>query len=297
MYVSWLPENIRDFDWQQFGITVFHSIIYIILVLAVARFTYAVIVYLLKRMMKNRSNKAKSVTDERKINTMFSLIQSVVFYLFTFTVFLHILQRVFDFDTGTLLASAGVLGVAVGFGAQSLVKDIIGGFFIVFEDQYQVGEMISVGEFTGTIEEIGIRATRIRAWSGELHIIPNGNISAVTNFNRGKMLAKVEIPISYEEDLERVMKKMNQVCEGASEEFADKIVEPPLVQGVIQFGERNVVLRVIAFAQPGEQFPLERELRRKIHKALLEEGIKMPQPQQVILGDPDDSSRLKPSGG
>ncbi|KUO73523.1 MAG: mechanosensitive ion channel protein MscS [Desulfosporosinus sp. BRH_c37] len=284
MNVSWVPKNIRDINWQNFGLSALNTVIYIVVILVVARLAYGLLIFLLRRMLVDR--KVKHLLDERKANTIFSLLRSLLFYGITFTVFLHTLKRVFNFDTGTLLASASVLGVALGFGSQSLVKDIIGGFFILFEDQFSVGELVKTGEFTGTIEETGIRTTRIRAWGGELHIIPNGSITAVTNFSRGKMLAKVEIQIPYDEDLDRAMGVMSTVCEEVSAEFGEKIVEAPTVQGVTQFGERNVVLRVIAFTQPGEQWSLERELRRRIHSAFLKEGIRTPQFQSVIVTDP-----------
>lgn len=284
MNVSWLSENFSDFSWQSLGFFALNKVLYIVVILVVARLAYGVLIYALRRMLVER--KGRHLLDERKANTLFSLIRSTLFYVITFTVLLHTLQRIFNFDTGTLLASAGVLGVALGFGSQSLVKDIIGGFFILFEDQFAVGELVKAGDFTGTIEETGIRTTQIRAWGGELHIIPNGSITAVTNFSRGKMLAQVEIQIPYDEDLDRAMGVMSAVCEAVSAEFGDKIIEAPTVQGVTQFGERNVVLRVIAFTKPSEQWSLERELRRRIHSAFLREGIRTPQFQSIIVTDP-----------
>jgi small-conductance mechanosensitive channel len=284
MNISWIPENISDLDWNKVGLAALYTVLYIIVILVVARVVYGLLIYLLRRMLVDR--KGKYLLDERKANTLFSLLRSTLFYVITFTVFLHILKRLFNFDTGTLLASASVLGVALGFGSQSLVKDIIGGFFILFENQFSVGELVKTGEFTGTIEETGIRTTHIRAWGGELHIIPNGSITAVTNFSRGKMLAQVEIQIPYDEDLDLAMGVMSAVCEEVSLEFGDKIIEAPTVQGVTQFGERNVVLRVIAFTQPSEQWSLERELRRRIHSAFLREGIRTPQFQSIIVTDP-----------
>jgi len=288
MNFSWIPKNISGFDWNELGLSVLYIILYIVVIIVVARVTYGLLIYLLRRMLVDR--KGKHLLDERKANTIFSLLKSSLFYVISFTVFLHVLKRLFNFDTGTLLASASVLGVALGFGSQSLVKDIIGGFFILFENQFSVGELVKTGEFTGTIEETGIRTTHIRAWGGELHIIPNGSITVVTNFSRGKMLAKVEIQIPYDEDLDRAMGVMSAVCKEVSAEFGEKIIEAPTVQGVTQFGERNVVLRVIAFTQPDEQWSLERELRRQIHSAFLKEGIRTPQFQSVIVTDPLKSS-------
>jgi len=270
----WSATQWQQIDWTDLGRWGLHAFVYIAVVLAVARVAYAVLVYLLRRLLIER--KGTKLLNERKANTLYPLLRSIAFYLITFTVLLHVLDRVFNFRTETLLASAGVLGVALGFGSQSLVKDVIGGFFILFEDQFAVGEYIKAGEFGGIVEEIGLRATRLRDWGGELHIIPNGSIVAVTNYNRGKMRALVDIQVPYDEDLDRAMDVMHQACAEVAGEFAERLVEPPTVQGVIQFGERNAVLRVTAYTKANEQWALERELRRRIHKAFRREGIRVP---------------------
>ncbi|WP_088188680.1 mechanosensitive ion channel family protein [Desulfosporosinus sp. FKA] len=288
MNVSWLPHNITGLNWQDLESFVLNSLLYIVVLLILARLAYGLLIYFLRRMLVER--KGKILLEDRKANTLFSLLRSISFYLMTFLVGLQILQRLFNFPTGTLLASASVLGVALGFGSQSLVKDMISGFFILFENQFSVGDYVKIGEFSGTVEETGVRTTHLRAWGGELHIIPNGSITAVTNFSRGKMLANVEIQIPYEEDLEKAMDVMRAVCEEVTAEFGEKIVEAPTVQGITQFGERNVVLRVIAFTKPDEQWELERELRRRIHSAFLKEGIQTPRFQSVIITDPTKGS-------
>ncbi|EGW39002.1 mechanosensitive ion channel family protein [Desulfosporosinus sp. OT] len=275
MNFTWIPDKLSDFDWHKIGMSALNTLLYIAVILVVARIAYGLLIYLLRRMLVER--KGKQLLDERKANTIFSLLRSMAFYVITFTVVVHILKRLFNFDTGTLLASASVLGVALGFGSQSLVKDMIGGFFILFEDQFSVGEYVQVGEFSGIVEETGIRATHLRDWGGELHIIPNGSITAVTNFSRGKMRALVDIQIPYDENLDHAREVMNSVCEVVSTEFGEKIIEAPTVQGIIQFGDLNVVLRIVGFTHPNEQWGLERELRRRIHSAFLEEGIRTPQ--------------------
>lgn len=283
MIRTWFEDALIGVEWQKLGAAALNSFIYIVVILIIARLAYGVVIYLLSRMLLH--HKGKKILNERKANTMFSLLRSLSFYLITFTAVLHTLQHLFNFDTGTLLASASVLGVALGFGSQSLVKDIIGGFFILFEDQFSVGDYVQTGQFSGIVEETGIRATHLRDWGGELHIIPNGSITAVTNFSRGKMRALVDIHVPYDEDLDRAMQVIHSVCETVGKEFGDKIIDPPTVQGVIQFGERNAVLRVVAFTKPNEQWDLERELRRQIHSAFLREGIRTPQ-QNFYITDP-----------
>ncbi|AFM43527.1 small-conductance mechanosensitive channel [Desulfosporosinus acidiphilus SJ4] len=284
MNVSWFPKNITSMNWRELEFLILNNLLYIVELLILARVTYSLLIYFLRRMLVQR--KGKILLEERKANTLFSLLRSMSFYLLTFLVALQILKHLFNIGSGSIVASAGVLGVALGFGSQSLVKDMISGFFILFENQFSVGDYVKIGEFIGTVEETGVRTTHLRAWGGELHIIPNGSITAVTNYSRGKMLANVEIQIPYEEDLERAMDVIRAVCEEVTVEFGEKIVEAPTVQGITQFGERNVVLRVIAFTKPDEQWGLERELRRRIHSAFLKEGIQTPRFQSVIITDP-----------
>jgi small conductance mechanosensitive channel len=279
---NWLLVWLAGLNWLEIGKRVLDSLLYILEILIIARLSYCLIVFLLKRAFKRRG---KFFLNNRKVDTIFPLLRSIAFYIITFTVLISILKKVLNFDTGTLLASASVLGVALGFGSQSLVKDIIGGFFILFEDQFSVGEYVKVGELSGVVEEVGLRATRLRDWGGELHIIPNGYINAATNFNRGKMRALVDIHVPYDEDLDRAMEVMHTVCDDVGREYAEKWIEPPTVQGIIQFGERHALLRVIAYTKPNEQWDLERELRRRIHKAFLTEGIRIPQPQNYIISD------------
>ena len=215
---NWLIISLVELNWYELGKNLLGSLLYIVEILVIARLSYFILVYLLRRAL---NRKGGLFQNNRKANTIFPLLRSIAFYVITFSVLLNILEHVFNFKTGTLLASASVLGVALGFGSQSLVKDIIGGFFILFEDQFSVGEYVKVGEFSGVVEEVGLRATRLRDWGGELHIVPNGYINAVTNFNRGKMRALVDIYIPYDEDLDRAMAVMHSVCEDTGREFVE----------------------------------------------------------------------------
>lgn len=275
MNISWLWDKIYNFNWYDIGSSLLSSLLYLVVMLIIARLVYSLIVYFLRRVLVER--KGNKILDERKAHTMFSLLKSVAFYLIAFSVIVHGLNHLFNFNTGALLASASILGVALGFGSQSLVKDMIAGFFILFEDQFSVSEYVEAGDFSGIVEETGIRATRLRDWGGELHIIPNGSITTVTNFSRGKMRALVDVPVPYGENIDHIIEVMESVCQSVCAEFGEKIVEAPNVQGIVKFGEFNVVIRIVAFTRADEQWGLERELRRRIHSAFLQEGIRTPQ--------------------
>src|SRR5690625_635199 len=138
--------------------------------------------------------------SDRREKTLHKLLDNTLVYSIYIIVFMTILQTL-GVKVGALLAGAGVAGLAIGFGAQSLVKDIIAGFFIVFEDQFSVGDYVSVSGAEGTVEEIGLRTTKIKSWTGERFVIPNGNISEVINYSIHNGLAIVDINIPYESDI------------------------------------------------------------------------------------------------
>jgi len=253
------------------------------------------------KVFKPRDNKL--YIDERRILTLKTLTKSILRYVTYFIVGFTILGQLAELaktDLKGFLAGAGLLGVALGFGAQSLVKDIITGFFIILENQYAVGEYITTGSFSGFVEEIGLRVTRLRDWGGEYHIIPNGQISTVTNFSRGSMRAVVEVGIAYEEDVDRALGVMNSVAETVRRDMQNVIVEGPEVLGVVNFGPSEVIIRTIAKTKAMEQWVVERELRKRFKEAFDREGIEIPYPRRVVISqgpEPDRRERAKPQVG
>lgn len=216
----------------------------------------------------------------RRAQTLESLMKNMITYLVFFMAGVMVLQ-IFNVNTSAILASAGILGLAVGFGAQHLVKDIISGFFILFEDQFAVGDYVEAGGVTGVVEEIGLRTCKIRKWTGQLHIIPNGEITKVTNYNRGHMMAVATVGIAYEEDIDRAMEVLRRECEVAQREITS-IMEMPVVQGVVALGDFSVSIRTVARTVPGDQWSVERELLRRFKNALDREGIEIPYPRRVV---------------
>jgi len=215
-----------------------------------------------------------------KMQTLGTLVNSVLTYGIFFIAGLMILET-FNINTTAILASAGVLGLAVGFGAQNLVRDIISGFFIIFEDQFRVGEFVEAGGATGVVEEIGLRTTKIKRWTGHLEIIPNGSIAKVVNYSRSNMLAVCVVGVAYEMDIDKAQEVLRSISEKAYQEI-DAIVEVPIVQGVIEIADSSVNIRVIARTVPGEQWAVERDLLARFKKGLDEAGIEIPHPRRVI---------------
>lgn len=234
----------------------------------------------------------KLYLDEKRTITLRSVTKSFVRYAIYFLALYFIIGQ-FTNKTGAILTGAGILGLAVGFGAQNLVRDVITGFFILLENQFAVGEFVKIGNFQGIVEELGLRVTKLRDWGGELHVIPNGQIKEVTNYNRGSMRALVEVGIAFEEDIDRVMELMKRVCDNISGEMKDVIVEGPEVVGVVALNQSEVVIRVIAKTKPMEQWAVERELRRRLKNAFDRENIVIPYPKSIMVTPGEGPSKGK----
>jgi small-conductance mechanosensitive channel len=217
--------------------------------------------------------------DPRRTRTIGKLVSNVLSYTINFITILLILSQL-GFDLLPLLAGAGVVGLAIGFGAQSLVKDVITGFFIIFEDQYAVGDLIQTGDMKGTVEEIGIRTTVIKSWTGEIHIIPNGQIDKVTNFSIHNSIAVVDISISYEADIDTAVRVIKETVLRVYENNENMVKEPDVL-GVQALGASEVVLRVTAECKPNTHFAVGRTLNEDIKKSLDAEHIEIPYPRLV----------------
>lgn len=233
------------------------------------------------------SEKQKALLNESRRKTLSSLINSIVVYAVYFIAGTMILET-FGVRTGSILAGVGIFGLALGFGAQNLVKDVIAGFFIIFEGQYNVGEVVRIGSVTGVVEKLELRTTQLREWTGQLHTIPNGEVREVANFNRGDMAAVVTVGIAYEEDIDRAMEVLQEAGRKAKEEM-DVITEEPIMHGVTELGDSHVGLRVVITTKPGEQWGIEREMRKRYKQALDEAGIEIPYPRRVTILKREDS--------
>ncbi|NMB27764.1 MAG: mechanosensitive ion channel family protein [Tissierellia bacterium] len=238
------------------------------------------IVYVIIDKTVHRRKKSIFYVDEKKINTLTAVLKNIVKYIFYFIGIVMILDM-FNINTTSILATAGIGGLAIGFGAQSLVKDIITGFFILFEDQFSVGDYIKVGEFEGIVEELGVRVTKLRDFSGELHIIPNSNIGTVTNKTRGAMRALVKVNVSYEEDIDHVIKVLDDLCKEIKE-TNENIVDGPTILGISDLGEYGMDLTIVAKTNPMEQWSVEREIRKKIKETFDKENIEIPYPKRIV---------------
>lgn len=192
----------------------------------------------------------------------------------------------------SMLATAGIGGIAIGLGAQSLIKDIISGGFLLGEQQISVGDFVTLAGVTGTVEDINLRTTRLRAGSGELHVIPNGIITVVTNFSRGTNRALVDVPIPYESDPEAVLALLKKAMADFSENNPS-LASPAEVLGIVEYGNSAIMLRIIAHCKDLEHWQTERAIRSAVLKAFDEEGISIPYQTIVLAHGESDPAQKK----
>lgn len=187
-------------------------------------------------------------------------------------------------NIGPLLAGAGVVGLAVSFGAQSLVKDFLSGFFILFEDQFGVGDVVEINGKSGAVEHMTLRIVQLRSMDGTVHTIPNGEIKAASNLTRGWSRAVIEVGVAYDTDLDRALDVLRDEGRQLAEDEAWRIQfdGEPEVLGVERLGDNALTLRLVARTRPGQQWAVARELRRRIKLRFDREGIEIPFPQRTM---------------
>ncbi len=223
-----------------------------------------------------------STIDTNKALTLNRLIKSVARYGIYFISFLTILINI-GLDPTPVLAGAGILGLAIGFGAQNLVRDIISGFFLIFENQMEVGNYVEVnGKIRGTVEEIGLRITKIREWNQRLHYLSNGEITQVTNYSRNQMRPLVSIMVPYEADLRHTEKILEGVCLDIGQQFESELLEKPSIYGITSIENGGVQFTVMALSIPESYWLIERTLRRAIVTAFDKNGIEIAYPRRVL---------------
>lgn len=260
----------------RYAYAILKIIIIIILSKILIRFGSSIIERFFKKQKTSRFG-----LNQRKADTLSELLKSILRYVIYFIAIMWIFDSL-GFNLTTVIAFTGAAGVAIGFGAQNLVKDIITGFFILFEDQFAVGDYIIIEGMSGIVEVLGLRITKIRDFSGDLHIIPNGSITKVTNKSRGNMRALVEFQIAYEEDIDNAIRVINRVNEEMKKNFK-QIVDGPEVVGITNLGDFGITIRVTAKTLSMEQWGVEVELRKRIINALNLEGIEVPYLKRVVV--------------
>ncbi len=238
------------------------------------------------RMMEGTST---LFTERRaqRARTLGSLGRSVVTAV-VFTVAAIMILQELGFDVAALIASIGIVGVALGFGAQNLVKDFISGVFMLAEDQYGVGDVIDMGEATGTVEGVGLRVTKLRDADGAIWYVRNGEVIRIGNKSQGSSRALVDVQVAVDEDVARVRELLQEVATELAEDpdFRDRITDEPEVWGVESVSPEAVTIRVVVKAKPLEGGPVARALRQRIQERFEDEGVRLPPPRAALLQPP-----------
>ncbi|HYY10720.1 MAG TPA: mechanosensitive ion channel family protein [Kineosporiaceae bacterium] len=253
-----------------------------------------------------------SARREQRARTMASVLKSLTTAAVATVVVLMVLDE-FDVNTAPLLASAGIVGVAVGFGAQALVRDVISGIFMLAEDQYGVGDAVDLGDASGVVEAVGLRVTRIRDVDGTVWYIRNGQVQRVGNRSQGWARAVLDVGVAYGEDLARAEQLLLAVAHDLKDDdtFGALVLEEPEMWGVESVSADGVVLRLVVKTQPLQQWAVARELRRRIKERFDAEGVRVAHPANAVwvAGDnpaprarpdadddaPDDSGKPTPA--
>ena len=245
-----------------------------------------IVLKLVTKLTDRQIEKSKEMPElqARRVQTMMTMTRSTMRYVIYAIAALMILAHLgFSQAINNLILSAGIGSLALGFGAQSLVRDVVTGFFMMFEKQFSVGDFVKLDDAEGVVTATAMRVTYLRNNAGQQIIIPNGTINRVINYSRNDSLAKVTVGTPYEEDSRKVMEIMNKAAQDYAKEHEDVIVSAPVVQGITELGDSSVNITVICRTRPLEHWGVERGLRLALKEALDKEGISIPYPQQEVL--------------
>jgi small conductance mechanosensitive channel len=222
-----------------------------------------------------------SLRAEQRIEALASVLRSLITFVIYSVALFMILGEV-GIELGPLLAGAGIIGVALGFGSQSLVKDFLSGVFILIEDQFGVGDIVSLdGETSGTVEAVSLRTTRLRSVDGTVWHVPNGEIRRVGNQSQHWSRALIDVDVAYDTDLDHAQAVIAAVAHEIAEGDTD-VLDEPEVWGVEALGAHGVMIRLVLKTRPSQQYRVSRELRARLKVAFEREGIEIPFPQQTV---------------
>jgi small-conductance mechanosensitive channel len=277
-----------DIDWERVTDWLLTHGLRILLILLLALVGDLVLRVLVPRVIRpavTRQMKDKPEEEiQQRIHTLVAVLRGsgrfvlVVWALFTILPELGV-------NVTPILASVGIAGIAVGFGAQSLVKDVISGLFILIENQYSKGDVVTVAGISGLVEEVGLRRTVLRDLDGVVHHVPNGQIAVASNLTQEWSRVNMNVSVAYGEDLDKVFEVINRVGHemAADAEFGPLILKAPQVLRVDAFEESGIAIKILGDTEPIRQWDVMGELRKRLKKAFDEEGIEIPFPHRVMV--------------
>jgi moderate conductance mechanosensitive channel len=254
------------------------------------------LLYRIKRRVEASSLATRGHVDSGRIQALFDVLNYLAVALVVAVGVLGALSVV-GVNTGALLASAGVLGFAVGFGAQTMVKDLLNGLFLLAEGQYTIGDEITVSGVTGVVERVTLRTTTLRASNGDIHIVPSGDVRLVTNHSKGWSQVAIDVGIGYSTPVDRALEVLERFAEelAADPDLADDLLEPPKVLGITAFQDHQYVARVVAKVPSSRSLPVERRMRRLLRTVFEREGIEAPVPLALFGGRSQPAAAAAPA--
>ena len=238
-------------------------------------------------LLKEKKGKKKKEASQ-KIKTLVPMIRTAINIAAGFIGGIVILDRI-GVNTTPILAGAGIVGLAIGFGSQTLVKDLINGLFILFEESIRVGDYVAVGNDEGTVEAVGLRTVKLRDVSGNVHVVPNSSVNSVMNYSKEFSRTILDVGVAYREDVDEVMDIIREVGEEMRNdpEYSKNILEPIEVFGLQKFDDSAIVVRARMTTKPLKQWGLKRAFNRRIKIAFDERGIEIPFPHRTVyMGEP-----------
>lgn len=269
--------------------------LHILLVIVLAWIAIKLVKKLSTRLVQFISRQNDDSEFQKRMQTLGSMIRYVLLFAIIAVAVMTVLREL-GVDIGPVLAAAGIVGLAVGFGAQSLVKDIISGFFILLEDQIRVGDVVNIGDKGGLVEKVSLRTTVLRDMAGNVHYVPNGHINVVTNMTKGYSRYVFDIGVAYREDVDEVIKVIKGIDEElrSDPEFKDDILEPIEILGLDQFASSAVVIKARTTTLPIKQWKVGREFNRRLKKRFDELGIEIPFPHVTLYMGKDKDGDSPP---
>jgi len=271
-------------NFEEWIVTELPGLILFIIVIFIA---FKIIRFTLNRVKKKLIKRAEKgenpIESEKRINTLMNIVHSI-FRIILWIVFLMTVLRKFGVDIAPIIASAGIIGLAVGFGAQELVRDFISGFFILLENQIRAGDVAIIDGTGGLVEKIELRTTTLRDFSGVVHVFQNGKINTLSNMTKEWSAMIFDIGVAYKENTDQVIEIMKKVGEELQKdkEWGSRILEPIEVFGLDQFGDSAIVIKARIKTKPIEQWNVGREYRKRLKYAFDEQNIEIPFPHTTI---------------
>ena len=241
-----------------------------------AFFLYHILIKITRKMFCAK----KGILDERKSKTILSIVNNIIKYLLI-TVSILMILEVYGISTSGILTSLGVVGVVGGLALQDTLKDILSGMYIILENQYAVGDIVTIGDFKGEVLSLGLRTTRIKSYTGEIKIIANRNIMEVVNHSLGMSLAIVNIPVSYGEDMDKVQHILDELCKRVKKENS-LVIGSIICLGITAFDNSSINFRITAEVKATKHHEIERLLLKEVKRLFDEQNVEIPYSQVVV---------------